>query len=106
MHCLEESLRLFTQLGDYIGAGWCRLSLSSTALWNEDLDRAEELANTVLQESQAAGARHPMGRALCNLGYAARLRGDNDAALAFLQRAARSTGTSKIPGNLADCWSN
>ena len=88
MRCFEESLRLFTQLGEWNGAGWCRISLSSTALWNQDLDRAEKQASTVLQESRAAGARHPMGRALCNLGYVARLRGDNHAALKFLQDAA------------------
>lgn len=88
MRCFEESLRLFTQLGDWIGAGWCRISFSSVALWNEDLDRAEQLASRVVQESKAAGARSPLGRALCNLGYVARLRGDNDAALGFLQRAA------------------
>jgi tetratricopeptide (TPR) repeat protein len=88
MRCFEESLRLFTQLGDWIGAGWCRISFSSVALWIGDLDRAEQLASKVVQESKAAGAWSPMGRALCNLGYVARLRGDNDAALEFLQDAA------------------
>jgi predicted ATPase len=88
MRCFEESLRLFTQLGDWIGAGWCRISFSSVALWIGDLDRAEQLASMVVQESKAAGAWSPMGRALCNLGYVARLRGDNDAALEFLQDAA------------------
>jgi predicted ATPase/class 3 adenylate cyclase len=85
--CFEESLRLSTQLGDLVGAGWCRLWLSDQAYWNDDLDRAEQLARQILQECSETGARHPMGEALSRLAYIARRRGHDKAALGFLQDA-------------------
>jgi predicted ATPase len=86
--CFEESIRLFTRLGDWVGAGWCRIWLSSQAFWDKDLDRAEKLCKQVIAECNAVGARHPMGQALCNLAFIARRRGRNDAALEFLHDAA------------------
>jgi predicted ATPase len=86
--CFEESARLFTQLGNWFGAGWCRNCLSRfPAIWNDDLDRAEQLANQVLQECSAAGARHPMGGALSMLAFIAHRRGRDDVALEFLHDA-------------------
>jgi predicted ATPase len=86
--CFEESLRLFTRFGERVWAGWCRIALSVQALMNEDLDRSEQLAHQVVQECSAAGARHPVGQALCNLAYVAHRRGRDAAALEFLQDAA------------------
>jgi predicted ATPase/class 3 adenylate cyclase len=87
MQCFEESLGLATQLGDWIGAGWCRIWLSSQAFWNEDLDTSEQLARQVVEECTAAGARHPVGQALCILAYIAHRRDQDDAALEFLHEA-------------------
>jgi tetratricopeptide (TPR) repeat protein len=85
--CFEDSVQLFTRLGDWVGAGWCQISLSSEAFWNDDLDRSEQLAHQVVQECSAAGARHPVGQALCNLAWIAHRRGCNDVALEFFQDA-------------------
>jgi predicted ATPase/DNA-binding SARP family transcriptional activator len=86
IRCFEESLGLSTPLGN-LGTGWCRVWLSSQAYWNDDLDRAEQLANQVVEECTAAGVRHPVGQALCNLAFIARRRGHDDAALEHLQDA-------------------
>jgi predicted ATPase/class 3 adenylate cyclase len=85
--CFEESARLFTRLGDWVGAGWCRNWLSFQAFWNGDLDRSELLANQVVQECTTAGVRHPMAGALWTLAYIARRRGHDDAAREFLHNA-------------------
>jgi predicted ATPase/class 3 adenylate cyclase len=85
--CFEESARLFSRLGDWVGAGWCRNWLSFQAFWNGDLDRSELLANQVVQECSTAGARNPMAGALWSLAYIARRRGHDDAAREFLQNA-------------------
>jgi tetratricopeptide (TPR) repeat protein len=85
--CLEESVRLFTQVGNSLGAGWCGVWLSWHAYWNDDLDQSEQLAKQVVERCSAAGALHPTGRALCNLAFVARRRGHDDAALQFLQDA-------------------
>lgn len=85
--CFAEGARLFMSLGDWIGAGWCRIWLSSLAFWKGDLDRSEQLANQVVEESAAAGVRHPVGQALCNLAYIAHTRGNDDEALELLQEA-------------------
>jgi predicted ATPase/DNA-binding SARP family transcriptional activator/class 3 adenylate cyclase len=87
MRCFEESLRLSIDVGDLVGAGWCRISLSSHALWDDDLGRAEELATQVIQECGSAGIRHPMGRALGNLAFISQRRGHDDAALELLEEA-------------------
>jgi tetratricopeptide (TPR) repeat protein len=87
MQCFDESLGVATQLGDWIGAGWCRIWLSSQAFWNEDLDTSEQLAKQVVEECTAAGVRHPVGQALCILAYIAHRRDEDDAALEFLHEA-------------------
>jgi predicted ATPase len=84
---LEESLRLSTQLGDRVTAGWCLTLLSQAAFEDQDLDRAEQLSRQVVEECDAAGARHPVGQALCNLAYVAISRGQHDAAFAFFHDA-------------------
>jgi predicted ATPase len=85
--CFEEALRLSLQSSDRIGVGWCRVWLSSQAFWRGDLDEAERLANQVLQECDMDHVEHPVGQALCNLGFIARRRGHDAAALGFLQDA-------------------
>jgi tetratricopeptide (TPR) repeat protein len=85
--CWEESLRLFTGLGDLAGASWCRLWLSSEAFANDDLGRSEQLANQVIEECDAAGVQHPVGQAWCILAFIARRRGSHATALEFLQDA-------------------
>jgi hypothetical protein len=85
--CFQDGHRLFTQLGDCVGAEWCRVWLSSQALWNDDLEQAERLSHQVIEECDAAGVRHPVGQALCNLALIARRRRHDDAALEFLQDA-------------------
>jgi predicted ATPase/DNA-binding SARP family transcriptional activator len=85
--CFKEGLQLSIQLGDWLGIGWCRIWLSADAFWNEDWDRSEELAKQVIDECSAAGVRHPVGQALCNLGFIAHRRGDDDAAVELLLEA-------------------
>jgi predicted ATPase/class 3 adenylate cyclase len=85
--CWEESLRLFTALGDVAGASWCRIWLSSEAFANEDLGRSEQLANQVIEECHAAGVQHPIGQASCILAFIARRRGSHATALELLQDA-------------------
>jgi tetratricopeptide (TPR) repeat protein len=85
--CLEESLRLFTGLGEVAGASWCRLWLSSQAFANEDLCRSEQLAIQVIEECDAAGVQHPVGQAWCILAFIARRRGSHATALEFLKDA-------------------
>jgi predicted ATPase/class 3 adenylate cyclase len=84
--CWEESLRLFTRLGDVAGASWCRLWLSSEAFAN-DLGRSEQLAHRVIEECDAAGVQHPVGQAWRILAFIARRRGSHTTALEFLQDA-------------------
>jgi predicted ATPase/class 3 adenylate cyclase len=100
--CFEESVRLFTRLGDWVGAGWCRNWLSIQAYWNDDVDRSEQLANQVIEECSVGGARHPMGQALCNLAFIARRRGHNDAAIEFLHDAAAVYRDLDDPWQLAE----
>ena len=85
--CWEESLRLFTGLGDVAGASWCRLWLSSQAFANDDLRRSEQLAEQVIEECDAAGVQHPVGQAWCILAFVARRRGGHATALEFLKDA-------------------
>jgi tetratricopeptide (TPR) repeat protein len=86
--CFEESIRLFTQLGDWVGVGSCRSSLCEQAYWDDDLDRSEQLARQVVHECSAAGVPYPVGQALSYLAFIARRRGHNDTALDFLEDAA------------------
>jgi predicted ATPase/DNA-binding SARP family transcriptional activator len=86
--CFEESLRLFTRLGNWVGVGWCLGSLSAHAYRKDDLDQSERLANQVIEECTAAGARQPVGLALWNLAFVAHRRGRDDAALELLHDAA------------------
>jgi sigma-54 specific flagellar transcriptional regulator A len=100
--CFEESLQLFTRLGDRVGAGWCRIHLIYLAFWNDDLDRAEQLATQVVQDCSPAGARHPLGQALSSLAYVAHRRGDNEAALEALHDAAALYRDLEDPWQLAN----
>jgi predicted ATPase/class 3 adenylate cyclase len=85
--CWEESLCLFTRLGDVAGASWCRLWLSSDAFAKEDLGRSEQLAHRVIEDCDAAGVHHPVGQAWSILAFIARRRGSHARALEFLQDA-------------------
>jgi predicted ATPase/DNA-binding SARP family transcriptional activator len=87
VHCFEEGVRLFIGLGNWAGAGWCRIWLSLMAYWSDDMDRAEQLSRQVVDECNAAGVRHPVGQALCNLAFFAHRRGRDDAAREFLHDA-------------------
>jgi hypothetical protein len=86
--CFEEGLRLSIERGDPVAAGWFRIWLGARAFWHGDLDLAERLAGQVIDDCNAAGVRHPVGQALCNLGFIAHWRGRDDAALEFLHDAA------------------
>jgi predicted ATPase/class 3 adenylate cyclase len=85
--CFTEGLALFTERGDPAGAAWCQVWLGSLAFWDEDLDKAERLAEQGLQDARAVDAQHATGQALCNLAFIARRRGDAAAALTFLEDA-------------------
>jgi predicted ATPase/class 3 adenylate cyclase len=85
--CVEESLSLSMQRGDWITAGWCRLMLALQAFRDDDLERAERLSNQVIEECSTAGVRHPVGQALCHLAYIAIRRGQHDAAIGFFNDA-------------------
>jgi predicted ATPase len=94
----EESLRLFTRLGDWVGVGSCRISLCEQAYWDGDLDRSEQLAHQVVQECGAAGARYSVGQALTYLAYIARRRGQADRAFELFMDAA------ELYRDLDDSW--
>jgi predicted ATPase/class 3 adenylate cyclase len=85
--CFERGRRLFTQLGDWIGASWCQIFVAFQALDDDDLDRAETLSQQVIEQCNAAGVRHPMGQAFCNLAIIAHLRGHHAVATDFLENA-------------------
>ena len=88
VRCYEEALELFTDLGNAMGANWCRVSLGTCAFFAGDLDRAEQLANQVVDDCLATGIRHPLGQAWGNLADIARRRGDETTTLALLRDAA------------------
>jgi hypothetical protein len=100
--CFEEGLRLSIERGDWILAGWFRIWLCARAFWDDDLDLAERLANQVIEDCNAAGVRHPVGQALCNLGFIAHWRGRDDAALEFLHDAVALFRELDDPWQLAD----
>jgi predicted ATPase/class 3 adenylate cyclase len=85
--CFERGRRLFTQLGDWIGASWCQIFVAFQALDDNDLDRAEKLSQQVIEQCNAAGVRHPTGQAFCNLAIIAHLRGHHADAAEFLEHA-------------------
>lgn len=88
VRCYGEALELFTDLGNAMGANWCRVSLGTCAFFAGDLDRAEQLANQVVDDCLATGIRHPLGQAWSNLADIARRRGDETTTLALLRDAA------------------
>jgi predicted ATPase/class 3 adenylate cyclase len=85
--CFDQSLALSIQLGDTAGAAWCRVWLGALAFWDQDLDRAERLAEQALHDAGAVDAQHAAGEALCSLAFIARRRGDDGAAVMFLRDA-------------------
>lgn len=85
--CFEDALHLFIQLGIWIGAGWCQIFLAFRALDEQDLNRVEKLSRQVIEQCDAAGVRHPVGQAFCNLAIVAHQRGHHDSAAEFLEDA-------------------
>ena len=100
--CLEESHRLFAEIGDWPGAGWTRLLLVERALPDEDLDRSEQLVTELINECTAAGVLHPVPRALVILALIAHRRGHDQAALDHLQDAAAIWRDLDDPAQLAE----
>jgi predicted ATPase len=85
--CFQRGDRLFTEMNDLIGSAWCRSWLSSLALWEGDLGRAETLARQALDECTSAGIHHPVGQALCHLAFVAHRQGRDDSALDLMHEA-------------------
>jgi predicted ATPase len=104
--CFEESLRLNERLGDWFGVGWCRILLSEQAFSDGHPERSERLAEQVVEECTAAGAHHPVPRALSVLAFIAHVRGRDHAALEMLQDAAAMSRQLDDPGQLADLLAN
>jgi predicted ATPase/class 3 adenylate cyclase len=104
--CFEESRRLFARNGDWVGAGWCRLLLCEQAFPEEDLDRSEQLVTEVLDECTAAGARHPIPRALAMLALIAHRRCHDQAALDHLKDAVAIARELDDPAQLSDLMAN
>jgi predicted ATPase/class 3 adenylate cyclase len=104
--CFEESHQLYARTGDWVGAGWTRLLLSEQALPEEDLDRSEQRVTEVIDECAAAGARHPIPRALALLAVIAHRRGRDPAALDHLQEAAAVCRELDDPAQLSDILAN
>jgi hypothetical protein len=100
--CFEESHRLYTEIGDWVGAGWSRLLLVERALPEEDLDRFEQIVREVIDECTAAGPRHPIPRALAILALIAHRRGHDLAALDHLQDAVAICRDLDDPAQLAE----
>jgi predicted ATPase/class 3 adenylate cyclase len=104
--CFEESHRLYALTGDWVGAGWSQLLLSEQAFPGEDLDRTEQRVTQVVDECTAAGARHPIPRALSMLALIAHRRGRDEAALDHLQEAAAISRQLDDPAQLSDLLAN
>jgi hypothetical protein len=80
--------------------------LSEQGFLDEDLDRSEHLATQVIEDCTAAGAPHPVPRALSVLAFIAHRRGRDQAALDHLQDAATITRELDDPGQLAHLLTN
>jgi predicted ATPase/class 3 adenylate cyclase len=103
----EESLSLFRQLGDNVGAGRALHELGEAALDEEDYDRAVDLfdeAITVAREAGKDGAG-----SIGNLGFTALLQGDyeraaalSEEALALFRQRRQTSGVLVALGNLAE----
>jgi predicted ATPase len=104
--CFDESLRLYARLGDWVGVGWCRILLSELAFPDQHLERSEHLAEQVVEECTAAGARHPVPRALSVLAFIAHRRGRDQAALELLEDAAAISRELDDPAQLANLLAN
>jgi tetratricopeptide (TPR) repeat protein len=104
--CFEESLRLYERLGDWSGVGWCRNFLSKQAFSDEHPERSERLLEQVVEQCSAAGAHHPVPRAVSILAFIAHVRGRDQAALEMLQDAAAISRQLDDPGQLADSLAN
>lgn len=100
--CFEDALSILTRLGDDIGAGWCRIWLSIHAQWAGNLDQAEDLAARVVRDCIHTGVRHPLGQAWSCLGQIADRRGDDEEALAYLEKAATLYRELDDPWQLGD----
>ena len=85
--CFQQGNRLFSDLEDMIGSAWCRIWLSSLAFWDGDLDRAETLAQQVVDECTTAGIDHPISQALCHLAFIAHRQGRDERALGYMHEA-------------------
>ncbi|HKD33738.1 MAG TPA: AAA family ATPase [Gaiellaceae bacterium] len=66
---------------------WAANALASTYLAEDDLDRAEELADKALRLAEKSGAIVPRGQALHLLGHIAELRGDPEDAVELYESA-------------------
>lgn len=99
--CFEEALELFTRVGNAVGVSLCRVWLGKCAFYAGDLDRAEQLANQVVDDYLATGVLRPLAPPWMDLSRIARRRGDDNAAFALLGDAADAYRDQANPWLLA-----
>ncbi len=106
---LEESLRLFREVGDRWGIGWALDNLGMLALSGGDIERARTMFQESLEIFRQIGDRRGAACTLDNLGWAALLGGDIagaqrhfEGALAVFREIGDRRGTGRALGNLAN----
>jgi len=83
--CCEESLRIFSALGNRLGMADALVALGNLTLGRGDYPGARALYDRALQEYREAGQQRGTGVALSNSGRAAELEGDWSAAARLYQ---------------------
>jgi predicted ATPase/class 3 adenylate cyclase len=106
VECFTEAARLYTQIGDVMGAGWCGVFLSTDAYMRGEMEHADRLAVDVVRRCETAGVRHPVGQALHVRAHIARHVGDDASARRHLQQAAALYSDLDDPWQLADVLSD
>ncbi len=106
---LEESLRLFREVGDRWGIGWALDNLGMLALSGGDIERARTMFEESLEIFRQIGDRRGAACTLDNLGWAVLLVGDPasaqqhfEGALAVFQEIGDRRGMGRALGNLAN----
>jgi predicted ATPase len=84
---LEESLVLYRELGDGVGAAGVLVELGQVARAQGDHDRAAALSEEGLALSRELGERRAAAIALNTLGHVERCRGDTEGAIAHYEQS-------------------
>ena len=84
---IEESIRLYQEIGDRWGVAWSLGGLGNLASDQGDYERAKELYEEGLTLSRELGGAQPLGDYLYSLGYMYLLEGDYEQATTLTEEA-------------------